>query len=414
MRVTMFDRQARKDILSRGKPEPKDIPWWGEANLGAWYTQAEIDAAVNAIRESMDWHVGFGLRGKVKVVEEFEEAFAAYCGSKYAVATNSCGTGLDMAMMCLDLQPSDEVICPAINYKAAHLAILARGAKVVFCDIDPRTLNLDPEDVERKITPQSRAIFPVHMNGLPAPTDELLEIAARHPHPKYGPLKVIGDAARACGASYRGAKVGSKGWMTVFSFQTQKHMTTLGEGGMITTDDPAVDKRLRDLRQFGGEDGWGSNYKMNKVQAAVGLVQLSRLDEMNRCRREAALRRSRFLSGLPELVLPYEPPDYQHVYYVYSILVRPDWAGEKRDRLISIMDKRYGIVCSITNPPTYLRWPYIAKHCEVNPLPISEDIGKRLFCPPLHPLLTEEQELYICASLLEAIELVREDMGKPA
>lgn len=401
----MLDSQTRKDILSRGKPEPKDVIWWGEPNLGAWYTEAEVDAAVRAIRESNDWAVGFGPNPKV--IEEFENAFAEYCGTKYAIAINSCGTGCDMAMMCLDLEPGDEVICPAINFKAAHLAIIGQGGKVVFCDIDPKTLNLDPEDVEKRITSRTRAIFPVHMNGLAAPIDELLDIAERYPHPKHGPLKIIGDAARSCGATYKGTKVGSKAWMTTFSFHTQKLMTTLGEGGMITTNDPIVANRLRDIRQFGGEDGWGSNYKMTKVQAAVGLVQLKRLDEMNHRRREAAHRRSKLLSGIPELVLPYEPPDCEHLYYVYSILVQPDWAGEKRDKIISIMSEKFGIACSVSNPPTYLRWPYIANHCEVTRLEVSEDIGKRLFCPPLHPLLNDDQELYICASLLEAIDLIK-------
>ncbi|MBI3930984.1 MAG: DegT/DnrJ/EryC1/StrS family aminotransferase [Chloroflexi bacterium] len=401
----MIKPQIRKDILARGKPEPKNVPWWGEPNLGGWYTEAEIDAAVRAIRKSNDWSTGFGPNAKE--IEKFENAFAAYCGTRYAIAINSCGTGLDMAIRCLDLAPGDEVISPAVNYKAAHLAIVGQGGKVVFCDIDSRTLNLDPEDVEKRITRHTRAIFPVHMNGLPAPMDELLDIAGRHPHPRYGPLKVIGDAARACGATYKGAKVGSQGWLTAFSFYSSKLMTTLGEGGMITTNDPAVAERLRNIRQFGGEDEWGSNYKMTKVQAAVGLVQLNRLDEMNRRRREAAQRRCKILSGTAELILPYEPPNCEHLYYVYSILVQPDWAGEKRDKIIAIMSEKFGIVCSISNPPTYLRWPYIAEKCGVPRLAVSDDVGRRLLCPPLHPLLTEEQELYICASLLEAIDMIK-------
>ena len=349
----MLDAQTIKDIIARGKPEPKDVPWWGEPNLGGWYTEAEVEAAVRAIRESSNWTTGFGPNAKV--IEEFENAFAGYCGTRYAIATNSGGTGIDMAMMCLDLEPGDEVICPAVNYKAAHLAILGQGGTVVFCDIKPETMNLDPADVEKRITTRTRAIFPVHMNGLPAPMDELLDIAARHAHHKHGPIKVIGDAARACGATYKGQRVGSKGWMTVFSFHTQKHMTTLGEGGMITTDDDALLHRLRNLRQFGGEEEWGSNYKMNKVQAAVGLVQLSRLDEMNHRRREAAHRRTGLLGGTPEITLPYEPADYEHIYYVYSTLVAPEWAGEKRDRIIAILKEKSGIVCSISNPPTYRR-----------------------------------------------------------
>lgn len=405
MSEAMLDADTRRGVLARGKPEPKDIPWWGEPNLGGWYTEAEVEAAIRAIRESNDWAVGFGPNSTT--ITEFEDAFAEYCGTRYAVATNSCGTGLDMAMRCLNLEAGDEVICPAINYKAAHLAIINQGGKVVFCDINARTLNLDPADVEKKITRRTRAIFPVHMNGLPAPMDELLDIAERHPHPRHGPLKVIGDAARACGATYQKEKVGSKGWMTAFSFYSSKLMTTLGEGGMITTNDPLVAERLRNIRQFGGEDEWGSNYKMTKVQAAVGLVQLSRLDEMNRRRREAAHRRSKLLSGTPELILPYEPPDCEHLYYVYSILVQPDWAGEKRDKLISIMSEKFGIVCSVSNPPTYLRWHYITRTCGVPKLKVSEDVGRRLLCPPLHPLLTEEQELYICASLLETIDMIK-------
>jgi len=402
----MLDVQTRKDILAGGKPEPKDIPWWGEPNLGGWYTEAEVEAAVRTIRESNDWSTGFGPNAKV--IEEFESAFAEYCGARCAIAINSCGTGLDMAMMCLNLEPGDEVICPAINYKAAHLTIINQAGKVVFCDIDSRTFNLDPEDVEKRITPRTRAIFPVHMNGLPAPMDELLSIAKRYRHPKHGPLKIIGDAARSCGATYKKERVGSKGWMTIFSFYSSKLMTTLGEGGMITTNDPIVADRLRDIRHFGREDGWGSNYKMTKVQAAVGLVQLNRLDEMNGRRRGAAHRRSQLLSGTPEFILPHEPLDCEHLYYVYSILVQPDWAGEKRDKIIDIMSKEFGIVCSISNPPTYQRWPYIAEKCGIPELKVSEDIGRRLLCPPLHPLLNEEQELYICASLLETIDMIKE------
>lgn len=403
----MIDEQTRKKILFKGKPEPRHVPWWGELNFGGWYTEAEIEAAVQAIRDSMHWSVGFGP--DPKTVSDFENAFARYCGAKYAIAVTNCGVGLDMAIMCLDLQPGDEVICPAINYKASQMVILGQGGKVVFCDIDPRTLNVDPADVERRITSRTRAICPVYLTGLAAPIDELLDIAELHPHPIHGPLKIIGDAARACGASYHGNKVGAKEWVTAFSFHSQKLMTTLGEGGAITTNDAALAMRMRDMCHYGGEHGWGMNNRMNKVQAAVGLVQLNRLDEMNDMRRKAAYRRNKLLEGTPEIILPYEPPGYQHMYYVYPLLVQPDLAAAKRDRIISIMQEKFGIVCSITNKPTYLRWPYIAAKCGIPKLPVSEDIGTRLFCPPIHPLLTEGQELYISASLLETIEMVKKE-----
>jgi len=402
----MIDSVQRKIILSKGKPDPKDVPWWGEVNFGGWYTEAEIEAAVQAIRDSMHWSAGFGGPNP-KTVADFENAFAEYCGAKYAIAITNCGVGLDMAMIGLGLKPGDEVICPAINYKASQMVILDRGGKVVFCDIDPKTLNVDPVDVERKITSRTRAICPVHQTGLAAPIDELLEIAERHPHPVHGPLKIIGDAARSCGATYHGNKVGAKEWVTAFSFHGQKLMTTLGEGGAVTTNDPVLAAQMRDMCHYGGEYGWGMNNRMNKVQAAVGLVQLRRLDEMNGMRRKAAYRRNALLDGASEIILPYEPPDYEHTYYVYPILVKPDWAGAKRDRLLSIMQEKFGIVCSVTNKPTYVRWPYIAAKCGTPKLPVSEDIGQRLFCPPLHPLLNEEQELYICASLLETIDIIQ-------
>lgn len=402
----MMDSEHRKRILSEGKPEPRNVPWWGEPNFGAWYTESEIDAVVRAIRSSMHWSEGFGHGGVSREIEDFENAFAEYCGARHAIAITSCGVGLDIAMMCLDLEPGDEVITPAINYKASQMAVIGQRGKVVFCDIDPKTLNVDPLDVERRITPRTRAICPVHLTGLSAPIDELMDIADRHSHPRYGPLKIITDAARACGAGYKGTKVGAKGWLTAFSFHTQKLMTTLGEGGALVTNDSALAKRIRDMNHFGGENGWGSNYRMNKIQAAAGLVQLRRLDEMNAMRRKVAYRRNELLAGVPEIILPYEPPECEHVYYVYPILVRDDWAGEKRDRIISIMEKRFGIVCSITNRPTYLRWPYIAEKCGRPDLKISEDVGRRLFCPPLHPLLNEDQQLYICASLLETIDMI--------
>ncbi len=405
----MMDPAIRREVLARGKPEPKDVPWWGEVNFGGWYTEAEIEAAVKAIRDSMHWSVGFGP--DPATITEFEEAFAEYCGAKHAVALTNCGAGLDLAMICLDLQPGDEVICPAVNYKASQMAVLARGGKVVFCEIDPRTLNVDPADVERRMTARTRAICPVHQTGLAAPIPELLEIAERHPHSVHGPSKIIGDAARSCGARVPGSRVGGMEWVTAFSFHSQKLMTTLGEGGAVTTNDSAVAARIRDLCHYGGEHGWGMNFRMSKVQAAVGLVQLRRLDEMNAMRRRAAHRRHALLAEAPDILLPYEPPGYEHLYYVYPILVKSEWGGTVRDRILAVLQDRYGIVCSVTNRPTYLRWPYIARNCGIPSLPVSEDVGRRLICPPLHPLLTEEQELYISAALLETIATVAEDGG---
>jgi len=252
---------------------PRDYP--ALPPLGGWFTDEEVQAVMETLRDSMDWRTGFGG----PEIGQFEAAFAAYCGVEHAIAVNSCGSGLDLAMMCLGLQPGDEVISPAITFKATHQAIVGQGGTVVMCEIDPATFNVDVADVERRLTPRTRAILAVHNNGLSVFMGELEAVAAAHPHPTYGPPKAIGDAARACGAGYKGAKVGKMGWMNVFSFQTSKNMTTLGEGGMITTDDPEVARRARAHRSFGaGDMFWGTNYRMIRLQGAVGLVQLRRLD----------------------------------------------------------------------------------------------------------------------------------------
>jgi len=399
----MIDAKRRKEILSRGRPEP---PFKGEPALGGWYTEEEVGAALQAIRESMDWSVGFGFI--IKEITDFEEAFARYCGTGFAVSVSTASVGLDMAMMCLDLEPGDEVIVPAINFKGAPLAVLGQGGNVVFCEIDPRTFCADPNDVERRITPRTRAILPTHMNGLSADVDALLDIAERHPHPRHGPFKVIGDAARACGGGYKGTKIGKKGWATVFSFHTQKLMTTLGEGGMITTDDAELAERLRAMRQWGGK-GWGTSYKTTKVQAAVGLVQLRRLDEMIARRVELAHQRANLLEGVPELTLPYEPPERDHTFYLYTLLVPPEWAGGKRDRIMAICSEEYGVGCIVANPPVYQSHELIRERTAGQRLPLSEEIGARLFCASLHPLMTEEQNEYIAAAIIEAVERVRKE-----
>jgi perosamine synthetase len=397
-----MDKQRRDEILSHAG---EHVRWDGEPMMGGWYTEAEVEAVVRAIRESMDWTVGFGFF--CQEIVDFEQAFAAYCGTEYAVSITSAGAGLDMAMMALDLQPGDEVISPAINFWAGHYSIIGAGAKLVLCEVDPATLNADPADVERRITPNTRAILATHMNGLSAPMDELQAVAERHPHPKYGPAKVIGDGARACGGEYHGTKIGKRGWMNIFSFHTMKLMTTLGEGGMITTDDPDLYRRLRAIRMWGDEtDDWGGNYKLTKIQAAVGLVQLGRLEEMLAQRYARGQQRTALLQDVPELTLPCEPPGYKHTYYLYTCLVPPEWAGAKRDRLIQALQEDYRVGAQVLNRPTYQSRPFVRRHTLGQDLPLSEQLGARLFCPALHPLMSEADNEFVAAALDAAVERV--------
>jgi dTDP-4-amino-4,6-dideoxygalactose transaminase len=374
--------------------------------MGSIYGEEEIEACVAAIRESMDPLVGFGMNNEV--VEDFENAFAAYIGTKYMVACNGAGTGIDMAMRLLDVKPGDEVITQCLNFRAVPLAALDRGAKVVFAEIDPDTLQLDPNDVEKRITPRTRAIVPTHMNGMSAPMRELLELAERYPHQEHGPIKVIGDAARACGAGREGTKVGKLGWMNIFSFHTMKNMTTLGEGGGVTTDDWQVVEQMHRLRQFGGGgDSWGSNYKMSKCQAAVGLIQLAKLDDMIAARRRLGLARNSMLEGCPGLTLPLEPKGDYHSYYLYSMLVPKDWAGAKRDRLIALMQEDYGVGLIVANAPVQERFAYVARLTKGQDLPISHEVGQRLVCASVHPAMSDEDNEYIAAAIWEAVERIR-------
>jgi len=393
-----------KPALQYPKPSP---PWLGEPQLGSWFSEEEIEAVVAAMRSSMEW-TGEGFGFMVNEILEFEAAFAGYVGTKHAVSLCTASIGLDLSVMCLDLEPGDEIISPAINFRAAHAAILGQGAKLIFCEVDPVTLQADPADVERRITPRTRAIYPVHFNGLSAPMDDLLAVAERNPHPKHGPLKVVGDAARACGGGYRGTKIGKRGWMTIFSFHTMKNMNTLGEGGMITTDDDGLAGRLRAMRQWGLDtEYWGSSYKLTKPQAAMGLVQLGRLDQMIAARARLGRQRTAWLSDVPELTLPADPPDCDHSFYLYTVLVAEAWAGDKRDLLVAMMQDDYGVGSAIANPPTYDASPYIRKQTLGQCLPASDLLGRRLFCPPMHPSMTDEQNAYVAAALQTTVEKVR-------
>jgi len=397
-----MDTQRRKELLARGKPDKR---WDGEPMLSGWYTEREVEAVTNAVRASMDWSVGFGFW--CEEIVEFEQKFAEYCGTEHAITITSCGAGLDMAMIALKLEPGDEVISPGINFVAGHLSVIGYGGKLILSGVDPTTFCADPEDVERRITPNTRAILVTHMNGISADMDALQEVADRHQHHKHGPIQLIGDVARACGGDYKGTRIGKKGTMNIFSFHSMKNMTTLGEGGMITTDDPEIAQQMRQIRMWGnGDDAWGGNYKMTKIQAAVGIVQLDRLDEMIDARRLRAHQRTELLKDVPDLTLPSEPEGYKHTYYLYTCLLPESLAGEKRDQYMKMLLDEYGVGSGVFNNPTYLDRPFVRDNIDGQTLPASEKLAARIVCPSLHPLMTEEDNEYIVAAMIECLERV--------
>ena len=380
--------------------------WSGEPGLGSVYGEEEIQAALDAIKDSMNYEKGFGFTSQPIV--DFENAFANYVGTKHAIAVNSCGPGIDIVMRYLKLEPGDEVIVPPCNFIAAPLSAYGNGGKVVWGDVIKETLELDPADVERKITPRTRAIFPVHMNGLSAPVNELLAVAARHPECRCGAPVVICDAARACGGGYDGGKIGKAGLATIFSLHTMKNITTLGEGGMITTDSDDLATYARAVRMYGGGvEAWGTSNVMTKVQAAVGLVQLAKLDGFIADRRRLAKQRDELLAGIPEIKTPFEPADCVHSYYLYTCQVCDEWAGEKREKLIEMLDTEYGFRCGRANPPVYWGRKQLADVTDCTKTPVSDLLGNTIFCPPIHPAMPEDDNRYICAAIIDAVEKLR-------
>lgn len=336
-------------------------------------------------------------------VAEFERKFAEYVGAPYAVAVSSCTTALHLALLVAGVKAGDEVLCPSLSFIATANAIVYAGATPVFIDIDKATYNLDPNCIEKAITPRTKAILAVHQIGLPAAIDKIKEIASRHG------LPVIEDAACAIGAEYKGQRIGMPHTsLACFSFHPRKILTT-GEGGMITTADAELAARLRMLRQHGmtvsdlarhssttvvneSYNEVGYNYRMTDLQAAIGLVQLQRLDQMIVRRRELAVRYSTRLSSHPWLVLPTEPAECRHNFQSYMLRLRSN-APINRDELMQeLLDRgvssRRGIMA------IHRETPYLSSKWE-NSLPVTDLVTDTTVILPLFYEMTDEEQDYV-------------------
>ncbi|HDI02675.1 MAG TPA: DegT/DnrJ/EryC1/StrS family aminotransferase [Candidatus Aenigmarchaeota archaeon] len=312
-------------------------------------------------------------------VKELEEKFAEYIGTKYAVATSSGTSALHLALLALGIGPGDEVITTPFSFIATANSILFCGAKPVFVDIDPKTFNIDPNKIEEKITNKTKAILPVHLYGHPAEMKPILEIAREHG------LKVLEDCAQAHGAEYRGKRVGSFGDCAAFSFYATKNMIT-GEGGMITTNDEEIAEKIRKLRNHGQSKTYehetlGFNLRMTDIQAAIGLVQLKKLDKLNAKRAENA----EFLtSELKDLVqTPYVSPGVKHVFHQYTIKVN------NRDSLLKKLNDS-GIGARVYYPKPIHKQPLYQKMGYRDSLPVAEKVSSMVISLPIHPALTED------------------------
>jgi len=344
-------------------------------------------------------------------VAEFEKAVAAYVGAKQGVATTSCTTGLHLALAAIGVGPGDEVIVPSFTFIASANAILYTGATVVFCEVDPRTYNADPSDIEKRITKRTKAIMPVDQIGLACDIGAINEIAKRHG------VDVIEDAAPAIGGTYRGRRVGSNAHQTVFSFHPRKVITT-GEGGMILTDDDALADRARKLRAHGMSvsdldrhkadrpiieeyQDLGFNYRMTDIQASIGLVQVRRLDELLGIRVAKATRYNAELAKIKGLEVPYTPPYATHTYQSYCVRLTKD-ARVEREELMSRLLKR-GIATRRGVMASHLEKVYRDRVGKVW-LPVTEEAARTTMLIPLFASMTDDEQTYV-------IDALREELG---
>jgi perosamine synthetase len=353
-------------------------------------THDEI-SAVDAVMES-------GMLAQGDVVFAFEDEFAQYCGTKHAIAVNSGTAALHAALLACGIGHGDEVIVPDFTFIATATSVSMCGARPVFADVDSQTFNLDPGSVLERITPRTKAILGVHLFGQPFDVSAISDICEDHC------IDLVEDAAQAHGAIYEGRRVGGIGRAGCFSFYPTKNMTT-GEGGMVTTDDPAIAKRIRRIINHGQSEKYlhtelGYNYRMGNLGAAIGRVQLRRLNAMNTARRENAEYFNTHLSA-PGLITPICIRDVEHVYHQYVVRILDEFPME-RDAFVSFLRDR-GIGTAVHYPiPVHQQPLYksLAKDCHNS---VSAALAKSVLSLPVHPQVTRENCEYICDVISEVM-----------
>ncbi len=334
------------------------------------------DEEKNAVSRVLD----SGMIASGPRTEEFEKKFSEYVGTKYAIATTSGTTALHLGLLAFEVKREDEIILPAFSFIASANAPLFCDAVPVFCDVDLKTFNIDPEKIERLITRKTKAIMPVHLYGQAADMRLIQEIAQKHG------LYVIGDACQAHGAVYDGKMIGSFGDLECFSFYPTKNMTT-GEGGMITTNNDEFAERIISLRNQGREKTkWGYehgrlgyNYRMTDIAAAIGIEQLKKLPKNIQKRQKNAHFFNTHLNGVE---IPYVLPMAHHAYHQYTI------KSKNRDPLIQNL-KKNEIGFGIYYPQPLHFYKHLKKYAHKD-LKISEALAKDVVSLPIHPALTEQ------------------------
>ncbi|MFA6142142.1 MAG: DegT/DnrJ/EryC1/StrS family aminotransferase [Candidatus Omnitrophota bacterium] len=347
----------------------------------------EVKEAVDRVVESQNFILGEDLK-------ELEKEIARYCNTKYAVGVASGTDALLLSLMALGIKPGDEVITSPFTFFSSAEVISLVGAKPVFVDIDPKTYNIDPNLIERKISKRTKAIIPVHLYGQCAEMDPILAIAGKHG------LKIVEDCAQAIGAVYKGKKAGSMGDLGALSFFPSKNLGAFGEGGMVVTNDKSLAERLTMLRVHGSSVRYvhaviGTNSRLDNIQAAVLRVKLRYLDKWLAARRANAMYYNENLKTLP-LILPYVPSHNIHTYHQYVLRVRSGL--EKLMRFLvdgGVETRTYYPI------PLHLQECYKSLGYKKGDLKESEAASLETFAIAVYPELKIEQKDYVIKKIME-------------
>jgi dTDP-4-amino-4,6-dideoxygalactose transaminase len=329
-------------------------------------------------------------------VAKFEQEFAAFCGANHAVAVGNGTDAIWFALLALGVGPGDEVITVPHTFIATAEAITFCGAKPVFIDIDERTYTMDPQFLQRAITPKTKAIIPVHIFGQTADLDPILSIAATHGIP------VVEDACQAHGAEYKGRKAGTLGAAGAFSFYPGKNLGAFGEGGGTITNDADLAQKMRVLRDHGQarkyyHDVVGWNGRMDGIQGAVLSVKLRRLADSNARRREIAKQYDRLLAGLPGVIVPRVADYATHIYHIYAVRV------QNRDKILADLGQA-GISCGIHYPvPLHLQAAYRSLGYSKGSFPVAERCAAEFLSLPMFPEMTTAQVEAVVETLRKLI-----------
>ncbi len=376
-------KPASTDLAVNGGPavSPRSIPI-----ISVRLSDEDIAAAVEVMRS--------GMLAQGKRVLEFEERFAGMTGAKHAIACANGTCALQLAYEPL-FEPGDEVLVPAWGYVATASMIAARGATPVFVEADPATYCLDVADAARRVTGKTTAIVATHLYGNTVDIDAVEALAAEHG------LHVIYDAAQAHMATYQGRGLGAFGDAVTYSFYPTKNMTT-GEGGMVTTNDDDLARRIRMLRSHGETQKYlheavGYNYRMTDVEAAIGASQLSRLADVTERRRANARALDAAIAAIPGLHAPVPTEGADHSYHLYPVRMETEALTCTRDEFCAAL-KAEGVSTAIHYPRPLTRQPLFAAAAREH-MPISDRLAGSLFCVPIHPDLSEADVANIGAAL---------------